>query len=102
MPRACDAAGDVKAVVECTLRAEGLGSLWDSGWAQAVVYCESRWVPWAVSPYGHLGLWQIDPRWYNGIWASLKGPWDAAEANTRAAAHIYRAQGRGAWSCSPW
>lgn len=98
---ACVEPVDVRACVEATLRDEGLGALWDSGWADAVVTCESRWTPTAVSPYGHLGLWQVDGRYFNGVWASLPGPWYDPEANTRAAAWIYRLQGPRAWSCSP-
>lgn len=91
----------VKLCVEWTLRDEGLDYLWDSGWAQTVVWCESRWIPSVISPGGYLGLWQISPKWYNGEYASLAGPWYDAEANTRAAAYIYRVQGIRAWSCSP-
>ena len=53
---ACVEPVDVRACVEATLQDEGLGFLWDSGWAPSVVYCESRWVPWAESRGGHKGL----------------------------------------------
>ena len=103
--RPCLTPADVDAVkrcVEATLQDEGLGFLWDSGWAPSVVYCESRWVPWAESPGGHKGLWQIHPNWLNGVWASLPGDWRDPEDNTRMMAHVYREQGAGAWDCAPW
>lgn len=93
---------DVKRCVEETLRDEGLGWLWDSGWAPAVVYCESRWNPYAESPGRHKGLWQIHPNWINGVWAALPGDWANPEDNTRMAAHVYRVQGPRAWACAPW
>jgi len=41
----------------------------------AVVWCESRWLPWTVSKAGYLGLAQFSP----GTWATVAkrtGYWD--------------------------
>lgn len=39
---------------------------WKRAWLLRVPACESGWNPWAVSPFGHRGLYQFAPR----TWAS--------------------------------
>lgn len=67
--------------------------------AVSVAWCESRHQPDAVSSGGHLGLFQLAPRWHSHrpgmtVW------WDAV-GNSVAAEHLYREQGWSPWSCSP-
>ncbi|MDP3909107.1 MAG: hypothetical protein Q8Q14_01840 [Gemmatimonadales bacterium] len=95
---------DVKCVVARVFLDSEFAYLWEQGWVQAVVYCESRWDPWAQNTY-HRGLFQISVSWLDGTWADLDakyGDWWDPEANSRMAIHILGVQGRGAWICSPW
>ncbi len=73
---------------------------WPINEAFAVVDCESRWDPLAVSWDGSsYGLWQVNAihfwRWPNA-WTE----WDNPEVNTRWAWELWLEQGWGIWSCS--
>lgn len=66
-------------------------ALWPT--IEAIVYCESRGQTTAVSPGGHVGLMQVDPRFW-GV-----PPTDAVGQLTQGYG-VYVAQGWGAWSCA--
>lgn len=74
---------------------------WSCTQALAVARCESTFNPNAVSPSGHIGLFQISPRFHSArLWPgeSLTDP----EANVRIAWELYsEAGGWGPWSCKP-
>lgn len=76
------------------LNREGMGWAWWT--AQAIIYCESKWDPYARGAAGEYGLWQVHPihdwRWDGRDWT------DPAD-NTEVAIAIYRDAGN---SFSPW
>jgi hypothetical protein len=67
--------------------------------ATQVAECESGLNPDAVSPGGHLGLFQISMRWHSHR-PGMDNPLDAL-SNSLAAEDIWKEQGWAPWSCAP-
>lgn len=67
--------------------------------AKQVAFCESRMDPTAVSSGGHLGLFQMSPRWHSHR-PGMHSPLEAL-FNAQAAESLYREQGWRPWSCRP-
>lgn len=67
--------------------------------AVRVATCESRLNPSARSRGGHLGLFQMSPRWHSHR-PGMPNPFDAV-SNAVAAESLYREAGWSQWSCQP-
>ena len=63
-----------------------------------VAECESNMQPEAVSPGGHLGLFQLAPRYH--AWRFGGGDWRDPLVNTLAAESLWKEQGWRPWSCA--
>jgi len=66
-----------------------------------VVWCESRWQEWAVSPSGHLGLAQFSPRTWSSV-ASKTQLWqwdDPYHQGFNVAVLMQTSAPEGQWSC---
>jgi len=100
-PPTCWERDGVREQVECVFVEESAyGYLWTSGWVNTVVTCESGWDPGAYNPAGYYGLFQLSAAW---IWKlQAYGYWGSPVPNARMAVYVLGAQGRSAWSCSPW
>ena len=71
--------------------------------APAVIQCESRWDPAAISPTGDYGLLQLNKRWQEGRanrmgyeWSQMLEP----EPNIRVAIAIWEEQSWRPWTCA--
>lgn len=68
--------------------------------AKAVAWCESRWDNTAVSPAGHVSMFQLDPRFHShrpGFDRWREDPLFAAQA----AESLYAEARWRPWSCRP-
>ena len=72
-------------------------------WLLRTAWCESRYLPWATSRGGHMGLFQFHPatwRWMapqaGWVAASPYDPWPAADVAAWAFAHRLASH----WSCA--
>jgi len=71
---------------------------WPCGQALSVMWCESGGRPWAVSPDGHRGLFQLATGWATNnpdYWTSWMDPW----WNAATAFNAWAKKGWQPWSC---
>jgi len=95
---------DARDAVRCVFADSPYAYLWDNGWVNITVACESGWRTDALGYYNGVhyhGLFQLSDGWVNSLQATY-GRWDNAANNAQMAVVVLGAQGRGAWSCSPW
>ena len=72
---------------------------WESAWMRRIPACESRWNPRAISPGGHMGLYQFA----SGTWRStpygerdpFRAKWNALAAGWM----VVKGRAPGEWAC---
>ncbi len=77
------------------------GAGWLEAHLDALVWCESRWLPWVVGAGGHLGLAQFSPETWATV-AARTGLWDWTDPYSQGVntAELMRlAEPAGQWSC---
>jgi hypothetical protein len=73
---------------------------WPCEQALRVAQCESRWQAGALSPGGHIGLFQLAPMHARRIGATPSALFDP-EINVAVAFHLWSESGWRPWACKP-